>query len=138
MRSFIRHPSDIPIDFQLQELVAEGTDLLKNVSHGGLAFDSKLNLDKGAIIRISIPLINPVFEALGRVTWCNSRENRFEVGVEFVEEDNIFLARMVEQICQIEHYKEEILQQEGRNLTSEEAALEWIAKFADDFPAIKW
>lgn len=137
MRNFIRHPSDIPIDFQLQELVVEGTDFLKNVSNGGLAFDSRLKLNKGAIIRVSIPLINPVFEVLGRVTWCNPCEKRFEVGVEFLEEDNTFLARMVEQICHIEQYKEEILLQEGRKLTSEQAALEWITKFADDFPAIK-
>ena len=37
MRSFIRHPSDVPIDFRLDQLVSAGSDYLKNVSRGGLA-----------------------------------------------------------------------------------------------------
>jgi hypothetical protein len=36
---------------------------------------------------------------------------------------------MVEQICFIEHYKNEVLETEGRALTSEQAAAEWIEKY---------
>ena len=41
---------------------------------------------------------------------------------------------MPEQICQIEHYKNEMLTIKGRKLTGKEAASEWIAKYAKDFP----
>ncbi len=44
------------------------------------------------------------------------------------------MARMVEQICHIEQYKNEILKAEGRQLDSKQAALEWIQKFASEFP----
>ncbi|MCK4587679.1 MAG: PilZ domain-containing protein, partial [Gammaproteobacteria bacterium] len=57
MRNFFRHPSAIPIDFHLEELVTEGNEHLKNVSFGGLSFSSKRKLTTGAIISIKIPLI---------------------------------------------------------------------------------
>jgi hypothetical protein len=134
MRSFIRHPSDIPIDFQLEELVTEGTEFLKNVSQGGLAFHSRVPLQTGTIIRIKIPLVHPVFQAVGRVTWCQPDADQFEVGIQFIDNDDAFRARMVEQICHIQKYKQDILNQEGRQLSGEQAAAEWIAKYATEFP----
>lgn len=135
MRSFIRHPSNIPIDFQLEELVVEGNEYLKNVSIGGLAFNSKSKLDIGSVIRIKIPLVQPVFQALGRVTWCRPEDDHFEVGIEFLDENDTFRARMVEQICHIEDYKQEVLRKEGRKLSGEEAASEWIQRYAVKFPS---
>jgi hypothetical protein len=41
---------------------------------------------------------------------------------------------MVEQVCHIEQYKADVLKKEGRELTGEEAAKEWILKYAKDFP----
>ena len=41
---------------------------------------------------------------------------------------------MIEQICHIEHYRHEIEQVEGRKLNSEEAAREWIQRYASEFP----
>jgi hypothetical protein len=137
MRSFIRHPSDIPIDFQLGEVVNHSSDYLRNVSRGGLAFHSQVALDIDSIIQISIPLVEPVFEAVGRVTWCKPMDGEYEVGVEFLEDDDIFRARMVEQICHIEHYKQEMLKCEGRKLSGEQAAAEWIKKYAPQFPNFK-
>lgn len=134
MRSSLRHPSDIPIDFQLEELVTEATDYLKNVSRGGLAFHSKISLPKGTTVRIKIPLVSPVFQATGKVTWCHPTENDYEIGIQFIDEGDPFRARMVEQICHIEQYKHEVFDNDGRQLSGEQAAVEWIEKFAADFP----
>jgi Tfp pilus assembly protein PilZ len=134
MRSFIRHPSDIPIDFQLEELVTEGSDYLKNISHGGLAFRSKIELKPGTVIRVKIPLVRPVFQASGKVTWCKPEAGQYEIGIQFLDKHDVFRARMVEQICHIEQYKREVLEKEGRTLTGEEAAAEWIAQYATSFP----
>jgi hypothetical protein len=41
---------------------------------------------------------------------------------------------MVEQVCHIKQYSKEILEKEGRKLSDEEAAVEWIEKYAKDFP----
>ena len=43
---------------------------------------------------------------------------------------------MVEQVCQIEHYRQAVLRQEGRALDGEAAAPEWIARYAADFAAL--
>ena len=46
---------------------------------------------------------------------------------------------MVAQICQIEDYKRGVAQHEGRALSSEEAAREWIGTYAEEFAeSIGW
>ena len=134
MRNFIRHPVSIPIDFQLEELVTKGNEYLRNVSYGGLSFSSKQELIVGNVINIKIPLTQPVFQVVGRVSWCRPENNQFEVGVEFLDKHDMFRARMVEQVCHIEQYKQKMLKTEGRELSGEEAALEWIQKYASQFP----
>ncbi|MCF6336966.1 MAG: PilZ domain-containing protein [Gammaproteobacteria bacterium] len=133
MRSFTRHPSNVPVDFQLEELVTDGGDYLKNVSQGGLAFHSTVTLKPGTTIRIKIPLVSPVFQAIGKVTWCHPLQNTFEIGIQFLDENDTFRARMVEQICHIEQYKQEVFDKDGRQLSGEQAAVEWIQKYATDF-----
>jgi hypothetical protein len=48
--------------------------------------------------------------------------------------EEAFKVRMVEQICHIEHYRKEVLASEGRRLTTQEAATEWISKYSSKFP----
>ena len=103
---------------------------------GGLCFRSKRYLEAGTKISIKIPLTTPVFEGMGVVAWCQPKAEQYEVGVQFIDEKTGFRARMVEQVCHIEHYKCEIREKEGRELTGEEAAIEWIRKYARDFPGI--
>ncbi|WP_455217800.1 PilZ domain-containing protein [Kaarinaea lacus] len=134
MRSFIRHPSNIPIDFQLEDIVVESSEYLKDVSVGGLAFRSSSKLEIDDVIRIKIPLVKPVFQALGRVIWSRRDGDHFEIGIEFLDKNDSFRARMVEQICHIEDYKQEVLKKEGRKLSDEAAASEWIKRYAVRFP----
>jgi hypothetical protein len=55
-------------------------------------------------------------------------------GIQFVETRDLFKVRMIEQICYIENYKQRVLAQEGRVLSSADAAFEWIGKYASAFP----
>jgi hypothetical protein len=41
---------------------------------------------------------------------------------------------MVEQVCHIEEYRRTVQRLEGRELSAEEAAFEWIHRFAAQFP----
>jgi hypothetical protein len=133
-RSYLRHPSDIPIDVLPAQVDAGDTRVLHNVSHGGLSFSADQVHASGEIVRMRITLVSPVFEAVGKVVWCHGTDGHYIVGVEFLDEVDLFRARMVEQICHIEHYKKSLFEKEGRRLTSQEAALEWISKYAGDFP----
>lgn len=130
MRQFIRHPLDIPIE------IRPGVDPVKaySVGSGGLAFRSPWAFAAGELVHIRIAYMSPAFDSDARVVWCNPAGNEFELGIEFLDSDDAFKARMVEQLCHIENYRHSVKRSEGRDLSTEEAALEWIGKYAAIFP----
>jgi hypothetical protein len=134
-RGFIRHPTDIPIHWSLGEIVPAGGEHLRNISEGGLAFISQHDIPVGASINIQMPVVRPDISVKGEVVWCRPDEDGcFEVGVRFTDAGQRFQMRMVEQVCHIEQYKKELFEDEGRALTGAQAAMEWIKRFAKDFP----
>ncbi len=134
MREFIRHPTDIPIKYRIRDSKTIGINNLTNVSVGGLCFRSSVSLKEGMELMLSIPIIKPAFRAKGRVAWCNKTDDGYDVGVNFFDSDTEYRARMVEQICQIEHYRRDVQHREGRIISAEKAAEEWIEKYASEFP----
>jgi hypothetical protein len=134
MRQYLRHPSDIPIAYRVDAVASSSTHHLRNISEGGLCFNSRSDITPGSSIHVEIPIAEPVFEADGIVVWCRSSNGDFEVGVRFDGIEADYSVRMVEQVCHIEHYRRETLRSEGRVLTGEEAAVEWIEKNAAQFP----
>ncbi len=134
MRQFIRHPTEIPIQIRRDRRRAAAAPALLNISFGGLAFQSQTDLELGSIVLLRIPFVRPQFSTRARVVWCSAADGAFEVGVEFLDVEDAYRGRMVEQICHIEQYRREVRKSEGRRLTSEEAAAEWIAKYASAFP----
>jgi hypothetical protein len=123
MRQFIRHPLDVPIEIRTDSRLPAGAFHTQDISLGGLAVHS------------DVP-VEPAFEARARVAWCRPHRGGagHEVGVSFLDPEDVFRARMVAQICYIEDYRRSIARAEGRDLSSEEAAGEWIAKYAHKFP----
>lgn len=135
MRRFIRHPSSIPIEFDITNMASGGKECLNDISEGGLSFKARRAVPIGSTIDIRIPLVQPSFHATGNVVWCRPRGMRYDVGVSFSSKDIAFDTRMIEQVCHIEDYKNEVWRLDGRKLTSEQAAYEWINKYAESFPA---
>ncbi len=134
MRQFIRHPSDIPIEYSVTHLGNCRRNRLRDIGQGGLCFSADTAIERGCLIRIVIPIREPEFEVTGTIVWCRETNSHFEVGVRFEDINTAFSVRMIEQICHISHYQKEILAKEGRQLSGAEAAAEWVAKFARDFP----
>ena len=139
MRQFIRHPSSVPI--QLIELDGDlkpGMNTLNNVSFGGVSCLCSEPVENGSSVKMKVECVNPDFEIDGRAVWCKPKDEAYEIGIEFIVSKNkMFLLRMIEQICHIEHYRNEVIHHEGREITSEQAAKEWIDKFANDFPELE-
>ena len=50
--------------------------------------------------------------------------------------DNTTNIKMIEQISQIENFRREVEQRDGRKLNSEQAAREWASKYAGHFSAL--
>ncbi|PCK08008.1 MAG: pilus assembly protein PilZ [Alteromonadaceae bacterium] len=133
MRRFIRHPSDIPISYRM-EAANTYAPRLRDVSRGGLCFSADQPIDQGSLIRIAITIDSKPFEVDGIVAWCCSENEHYTVGIAFDDTSTCYNVRMIEQICHIEHYKAHVLEVEGRQLNSEDAAKEWVEKYAADFP----
>lgn len=144
MRRYLRHPASIPLQFDIPSeqtplpsvwLESAKTNQLKDVGGGGLCFQTCRRLDPGTHVHLKIPAGHPHFQADGVVAWCRYASGAFEVGVTFAEDATEYAMRMAEQICHIEQYRREVRIREGRWLTSDQAAAEWIDKYAEEFPA---
>ena len=103
----------------------------QNVSYGGLAFLSDTAIKLDTIIGLPMPHLRPAFQLpAARVAWCHQEGSSFAVGVQFLDAAEACQVRMVEQVCPIESYRRDVEQREGRQLTAEEAAEEWISRHA--------
>lgn len=135
MRRFIRHPSNIPLSVNAldsQPDIAKPT--MVNVGKGGLCFSSDSAVARGKKVHITINVQKVSFEVEASVAWCHKYDDRFMVGVSFDNEEAEYSVRMVEQVCHIEQYRMDQMNEEGRELSSEEAAKEWVEKYAAQFP----
>lgn len=107
---------------------------LHNVSLGGLAFRSPRAILIGQVVEVSFPLLDEQHFLSGQIVWNKKIAKGFETGLEFNNSDDFFRLRMIEQICHIEHYRAEVKRLENRLLSSEQAAREWVSRYASEFP----
>lgn len=133
-RRFIRHTADVPIEVRTVPGRPPRRQPSINVSEGGLSFFSDQDIPVGSTIEVLIEAVDPPFEAQARVVWRRSQNDGWCIGVQFLDAGDTFRARMVEQVCSIERYRRKVEKEEGRTLTRDEAASEWIRKYADRFP----
>ncbi len=134
MRQYIRHPFEIPIKYRIDQQGLIHREDMQNISQGGLCFRAIEFIQEGSEIIVNINVQKPPFEAKGIVRWCKWEDDHYEVGVQFDNTTTEFSMRMVEQICYIEQYRKEVERYEDRQISAQEAAMEWITKFASQFP----
>jgi hypothetical protein len=132
-REFIRHTINVPLEIKLVPDAPAQANEGVNISEGGLAFTVDECLPDNSIIELRIPTVTPPFEAQARVAWCRAEGAKYLVGVQFLDANDAFQSRMVQQVCAIEQYRQEQKEQ-GRVLNSQQAAAEWIKRFAGRFP----
>jgi len=139
-REYIRHPTNVPLEVipqSAKEQLCLGLNNLplNNISQGGLSFYSPTRIHTNTVVKIKIRAIKPVFKANAVVQWCEKSKDKFELGVQFLDKDDAFKARMVEQVCHIDQYRKETQQLTGRRMTWNKASIEWIEKNGKNFPA---
>lgn len=134
MRRYIRHPARIPIEFAANLDDPPSGVHAHNIGECGLAFHTDRKFTPGTRINLRIPVVDPPFETVAKVVWCHPRDDGFETGVEFSRSEQAYAARMCEQVCFIENYRNEVKANEGRELTPEQAAAEWVSKYAAQIP----
>ncbi len=134
MRDYIRHSSKFPVLVKLASGHPEQIELTHNISASGLMVNLSQAVPEGALIEVTITSLTPPFNAPARVVWCRPAASGFDIGLRFVNADDFFAVRMVEQVYQIEEYRKHVMAREGRQLSIEDAAQEWIEKYAAQFP----
>ncbi|MFR0691827.1 PilZ domain-containing protein [Enterobacterales bacterium AE_CKDN230030158-1A_HGKHYDSX7] len=134
MRQFLRHPCDLPVELVIRKQTFLPRQRLHNISLGGVACNSPRGFRRGTSIELHIPLLGDAARYPGVVAWSRKQSSDYRVGIAFIDEDTLFRARMIEQVCQIEHYRRQQAQALGNELPIEDLALEWIAQNAADFP----
>lgn len=136
IRRHIRQVTGIPVEvsFEYQNQVEE--DEITNVSLGGLCFIASDRVAIDDRIRVRFPILNQDTSIAGRVVWCNKTGRGYEVGLEFDSSAEIERLKTIEQIHHIEKFREEVRKRDGRNLSSEQAAREWVRKYAGEFNAL--
>lgn len=131
-RKFIRHPVDIEIRLSRASFKGSEEVLISDLGGGGLAVQSETFYKKGTRLIVHIPHVHPPFEAIGVVCWHRILNDQYLIGIRFMDEGSTLRMRMVEQICQIEHCRKQLMA-EGKVTSFEDAAKEWIDKYAEDF-----
>ena len=129
-RKHSRLASDLPVKVLFEELVASESTYLNNISEGGMSFNSMRALETGSLVNVRIPLNKPIFDFACRVVWCTKKGVEYTIGVEFIGSDAAFRQRLVTMVQDIDNYRLQV-QEQGRHLTSQQATLEWISRFAD-------
>jgi len=138
-RQFVRHPGELPLVYRRTENDTSHDSRLCDVAPGGICIECQEPFDPGTELLLSIPAIAGDRAFRGRVVWSNRSapgERSYQVGLCFPSDGDAFRARMIEQICQIESYRRRIESREGRRLSADDAAREWIERHAADFPSL--
>lgn len=128
---FVAHPEDIPIHIEEVNSVQHST--LDLDGFGGISYLCEKPYTAGQSIQIKLAEIDPDFCVVGRIFKCEKENGVFRIFIEFPKKEDCYCVRMIEQLSHIEHYRRQAKQQ-GRRLSFNEAAAEWIKKFAASFP----
>ncbi|KEF31313.1 MAG: PilZ domain-containing protein [Gammaproteobacteria bacterium] len=135
MRRFIRHPTEFPILIFAGDCASGDEASMCDISQGGLACRLTRKLRVGETVALGIPSIQQDYRIAGQIVRCRRCRAGYRIAVQFSDEAESFKTKMVEQVCQIEHFRRELCR-EGCELDSEAAAREWISRFGGQFADI--
>jgi hypothetical protein len=137
IRRHVRHvtglPVDITLDYSSQTDEDTNDDTITNVSLGGMSFISDGPFDIDQRVRVRFPILNDKVTLNCRVIWCESTRRGYKIGIEFDKDDEVLRLRLIDQISEIEDYRQRKESIGGRPLSSEQAAREWVKRYAGDF-----
>lgn len=127
----IRHPSTVPLHYR-----RFGETVVREAGNNDLAFcfGTSEQLAPGSLVEVTIRAAERTEAFRLHVRSCRPVGSGFEVHGCFVDENDAFLGRMIEQVCRIEAYRSDVEHREGRRLSRDHAAREWIERFAAAFP----
>jgi len=131
---FIPHPSDCPIHVRRLGFKGRRRVRPQAASKLGLTYSSKQFMPPGTFVNVQIPVRGETERFRGEIVLVRETSCGFEIGIWLESDADAARARIVEQICHIESYWSQE-HRDGRPMSRQHAAQEWISKFAASFPA---
>lgn len=125
MRRFLRHSSNLPVELRLRRHSPCLDQRLDNISLGGAACHSSHPLPQGTPVTLHIPLLGEQAAYPGEVAWCTKQSDDYLLGLAFSEHAPEQRALMVEDICNLERYRQHREQLAGQVQPLELIAEEW-------------
>lgn len=132
MRRFIRHPTAFPMLVYSAKSPDGDEASLCDISPGGLACNLFRELRPRESVALGIPSLQQDYRVSGVVVRCRRILDGYRVGIRFSDEAESFKSKMVEQVCQIEDFRQQLCR-DGCVLDRETAAREWIERFGRQF-----
>jgi len=140
-RRHVRHitglPVQITLDYATHYYQHTGDDSITNVSLGGMSFIADDRFDIEQTISVRFPILNDQTTLNCKVIWCEKTSRGYEVGLKFDEADEILRLKMIDQISDIENFRQRMEAIEGRAIGSEQALREWVKRYADHFSTLQ-
>jgi hypothetical protein len=137
-RCFIRHPVTFTVQCRKEGHREATTYEMRDISFGGMSFVSSDCYAPGDLIEMTFPVHTVRNRIPGEIIWSSplglQPGTLFSNGLKFLCKHVLFMARMIEQMCCIEQYREAQTRQRRRTLSGDEAAREWILMCAARFP----
>jgi hypothetical protein len=112
-RKFVRRPAEIPIEYEIAGNPNDSTHFTKNISFGGLCFQSSVQLEKETIIKLKFTSLNPDFQIKGRIAWTTPNNGKYDVGIEFLDNNDARLAKIIEEIIYIKNFQKQVFESEN-------------------------
>lgn len=129
-QTYIQHPNGVEIECLAQETTATERAYLPV----GLIVTLENDYAAGTALSINHPQLPDDLPIEAEVVWSRRQKNGFQLGLGFRTEEDLYRIRMLEQLCHIHLYQKE-MRSEGRKLSNENAAKEWIELYAAHFPS---
>lgn len=129
----IDHPATQPLEYQPHRSPSPSASARSGLY---LRFRTRQAPRPGTRLLLTIPAAGEIHRFHSQVIEVDRSTSPNRVVVWIGAKREAFAARMVEQLCHIAHYRLLTAANEGRALSAERAADEWIGRFAAHFPVL--
>lgn len=126
----IQHPPLIALTLQT---LASSAQASSPKTYGSFSCHWCMPQRPGSLVEVTISLLQQRILATAIVASCRLDDDGYQLELHVIHPDHAFQMRMIEQLYHICNYQRWVLRHEGRVLDSEQAALEWIERYAQHF-----
>jgi Tfp pilus assembly protein PilZ len=112
-RQYMRHPAEIPVEYKISGDDGEKTDITRNISFGGLCFQTHTYIEPGTMLVVKFPSINPKVDVKAKIVWCSRKKGYTEIGAQFLDENDAYRARIIEEICDLKNRQLQSIKEES-------------------------